>query len=129
MAEKTGIAGSASPGRITGVGGVFLKSRDPRALGAWYRDVLGLQLESWGGALLRHDAPQHPPVLAWNVFDQSADYFEPSKCEVMINYAVDDLGRRQRPARQIRLDTRSRRQQDRAVGTDSLKRGPAPASV
>lgn len=91
MAEKAGITGSESPGRITGVGGVFLKSRNPRALGAWYRDVLGLRLESWGGALLRHDAPQHPTVLAWNIFDQSSDYFEPSKCEVMINYAVDDL--------------------------------------
>lgn len=49
-------------GHVTGVGGIFFKAQDPKALAAWYRDVLGLPLEAWGGALLRHDAPQHPPV-------------------------------------------------------------------
>ena len=78
-------------GRITGVGGVFIKSRDPKALAAWYRDVLGLKLESWGGAMLRYDEPGHPPVLTWNAFPASTDYFAPSTREVMINFAVDDL--------------------------------------
>jgi len=83
-------AGS-SPGRIIGVGGVFLKSRDPKALAAWYQDVLGLSLEAWGGALFPSDAPQRSPMLAWNLFSQSTDYFAPSTREVMINYAVDNL--------------------------------------
>lgn len=78
-------------GRITGVGGVFIKSRDPKALAAWYRDVLGLELQSWGGAILRYDAPGHPPVLTWNAFPATTDYFAPSSREVMINFAVDDL--------------------------------------
>jgi len=44
---------SAEPaGHITGVGGIFFKSKDPKALTAWYRDVLGLKIESWGGAAL-----------------------------------------------------------------------------
>lgn len=80
-----------SAGRVTGIGGVFLKSRDPKALAAWYQDVLGLPLEAWGGALLRYDAPLHPPMLVWNLFDQATDYFAPSTRDVMINYAVDDL--------------------------------------
>jgi catechol 2,3-dioxygenase-like lactoylglutathione lyase family enzyme len=80
-----------SPGRITGIGGIFIKSKDPKALAAWYRDVLGLHLESWGGALLRYDAPQHPPAVVWNAFPESTDYFGPSKQDFMINYAVDDL--------------------------------------
>lgn len=88
MATKTG---GESAGHITGVGGVFLKSPNPKALATWYQDVLGLKVEPWGGALLRYDAPQHPPKLAWNVFDQSTEYFAPSTCDVMINYAVDNL--------------------------------------
>jgi catechol 2,3-dioxygenase-like lactoylglutathione lyase family enzyme len=78
-------------GRITGVGGVFFKAKDPKALAAWYRDVLGLPLEAWGGAALRYDAPMHPPVLAWSAFPASTSYFAPSTSDFMINYAVDDM--------------------------------------
>jgi len=83
---------SAEPaGRITGVGGVFFKAKDPKALAAWYRDVLGMPLEAWGGAALRYDAPNHPPALIWNAFPASTDYFAPSTGGFMINYAVDDM--------------------------------------
>jgi predicted enzyme related to lactoylglutathione lyase len=78
-------------GRITGVGGIFLKSKDPKALMAWYRDVLGIELETWGGAAMRYDAPNHPPVLIFNAFDQKTDYMAPSTREFMIDFAVDDL--------------------------------------
>lgn len=83
---------SAEPaGRITGLGGVFVRSHDPKALMAWYRDVLGIKVESWGGALLRYDAPEHPPVIVLNAFDQASDYMAPSTREFMLNFAVDDL--------------------------------------
>lgn len=85
------MASKESPGRVTGIGGIFLKSRDPKALAAWYQEVLGLELEDWGGALLHYDAPLHPPMLVWSLFDQSTDYFAPSTRDLMINYAVDDL--------------------------------------
>ena len=78
-------------GHVTGIGGVFFKSKDPKALAAWYRDVLGLSVESWGGAVLAYDAPGHPPVLAWNAFPESTDYMAPSGRDFMINFAVDDL--------------------------------------
>jgi predicted enzyme related to lactoylglutathione lyase len=78
-------------GRITGVGGVFFRSKDPKALAAWYRDVLGVTIEPWGGAMLRYDAPGHPPVLVWSPFPQSTDYMAPSTREFMIDFAVDDL--------------------------------------
>lgn len=78
-------------GRITGVGGIFVRSKDPKALAAWYRDVLGLPLEAWGGALLRYDAPGHPPVVVWNAFRDTTNYMAPSTREFMINFAVDDL--------------------------------------
>ena len=77
--------------RITGIGGVFFKSADPKALSAWYRDVLGLELQDWGGAMLAYDAPGHPPHVVWSPFASDTKYFAPSTRELMINYAVDDL--------------------------------------
>ncbi len=78
-------------GRITGVGGIFVKSKDPKALARWYRDVLGIPLESWGGAMLKYDAPGHPPVVTWNALPAATDYMAPSTREFMIDFAVDDL--------------------------------------
>ena len=83
---------AAPAGRITGVGGLFVKSKDPKALAAWYRDVLGIALEPWGGAMLRYDAPGHPPAVVWSAFPQTTDYMAPSTRDFMINFAVDDLG-------------------------------------
>ena len=92
MLTSWGEAGADEPaGHITGVGGVFFKAKDPKALAAWYRDVLGLPLEPWGGAALRYDAPKHPPALIWNAFPASTKYFAPSTGTFMINYAVDDM--------------------------------------
>jgi catechol 2,3-dioxygenase-like lactoylglutathione lyase family enzyme len=86
------LALNAQPvGHVTGVGGVFVRSKDPKALAAWYRDVLGVKLEPWGGAMLRYDAPGHPPVLVWSPFPQTTTYMAPSTREFMLDFAVDDL--------------------------------------
>jgi catechol 2,3-dioxygenase-like lactoylglutathione lyase family enzyme len=92
MASSQASLSAEPAGRITGIGGIFFKAKDPKALAAWYRDVLGMPLESWGGAMLRYDAPNHPPVTTWNAFPASTTYFAPSSSEFMINYAVDDMG-------------------------------------
>ncbi|HEY1749032.1 MAG: VOC family protein [Rhizomicrobium sp.] len=81
----------ATAGHITGIGGIFVKSKDPKALSAWYRDVLGISVESWGGAMLRYDAPGHPSVAVWNAFPETTDYTAPSTREFMLDFAVDDL--------------------------------------
>ncbi len=87
-----GSAVHAEPaGHITGVGGVFVKSKDPKALARWYRDVLGMAVEPWGGAALRYDAPGHPPAVAWNALPAASGYTSPSTREFMIDFAVDDL--------------------------------------
>jgi predicted enzyme related to lactoylglutathione lyase len=91
MPGSVSAATADEPGHITGVGGVFFNAKDPKALATWYRDVLGLPLEKWGGAALRYDAPKHPPKLAWNAFPASISYFAPSTSPFMINYAVDDM--------------------------------------
>ena len=76
--------------RITGIGGVFIKSPNPKALSAWYRDKLGMAVEDWGGALLKQ-SPQSPHSATWSPFEQGTQYFAPSTRDVMINFAVDDL--------------------------------------
>lgn len=96
VASVAGLMEAASAseppaGHITGVGGVFFKAKDPKALAAWYRDVLGMPVEAWGGASLRYDAPRHPPALAWSAFPSSTKYFAPSTSGMMIDYAVDDM--------------------------------------
>ena len=91
LAGPVHAAPDAPAGHVTGIGGVFIKARDPKALAAWYRDVLGLPLQPWGGAALRYDAPQHPPAAAWSAFPASTAYFAPSTAPFMIDYAVDDL--------------------------------------
>src|SRR6185436_14447288 len=70
--------------RVTGIGGIFFKSSNPASLRAWYRDTLGIKLESWGGAALPYDDPDHPPALIWSPFPQSTDYMAPSTKEFMI---------------------------------------------
>ncbi len=79
------------PGHVTGVGGVFVKSKDPKALAQWYREVLGLEVASWGGAAMPFDAPGHPPKVSWTAFPDTSDYMSPSTREFMINFAVDDM--------------------------------------
>ena len=70
---------------------MFVKRKDPKALAQWYRDVLGLDVKSWGGAALPFDAPGHPPKVSWTAFPASSDYMSPSTREFMINFAVDDM--------------------------------------
>ena len=73
--------------RVTGIGGIFFKARDPAALREWYRKHLGLDIQSWGG--LAFDASTG--VTAWSIFPESSKHFEPSTAPFMINYRVDDL--------------------------------------
>ncbi|MET3722150.1 VOC family protein [Sphingomonas trueperi] len=84
-------AAQAQAGHITGIGGVFVTSKDPKALAAWYRDVLGIAVEPWGGAMLRYDAPEHPPVAVWTVLRETSPQIAPSPRGFMLDFAVDDL--------------------------------------
>ena len=85
--------------RVTGIGGVFLRSRDPKALSAWYAKHLHFDLSPYGMVKFtwadeaRHNLP--PGVTAWTTFPADTTYFGPSAPTgpqaVMINYRVDDL--------------------------------------
>ena len=80
--------------KITGVGGVFFKSKgDHAALAAWYRKYLGMALEDFGGAILRwpDDKAEDRGLTVWHVAGKDSKWFSPSTSSFMINYRVDDL--------------------------------------
>ena len=76
--------------RVTGIGGIFFKSADPKSLGVWYRDHLGLDVTDWGGAIFEWGGPESPPGMTiWSPFAQDTDYMEPSSASFMINVRID----------------------------------------
>jgi predicted enzyme related to lactoylglutathione lyase len=74
--------------RVTGIGGVFLRSRDPAALAVWYAEQLGLGVEDWHGAVLRASGGE---TLVWAAFPAETEYFGRHDQQAMVNYRVDDL--------------------------------------
>jgi hypothetical protein len=74
--------------RATGIGGVFVRSPHPEALRAWYAEHLGLELDDFGGAVLRSSGGES---LVWAVFADDTDYFGSREQQAMVNYRVSDL--------------------------------------
>lgn len=78
--------------KVTGVGGVFIRSKDPKALAAWYAEHLGIVLDDYGGASLKwDDVRDGTGVTVWSAFPDDTKYFGEGQQAVMINYLVDDL--------------------------------------
>ena len=81
---------------ITGIGGIFFKANDPKALGEWYRKHLGLEVEEYGGVTFREsagagDLPPRQAYTVWSPFSADTDYFAPSEKPFMINFRVANL--------------------------------------
>lgn len=80
--------------RVTGIGGIFFKTKDPKALAEWYRVHLGMDVEEWGGVAFRwvtDDNPSGTGTTVWSPFQADTQYFAPSEASFMINYRVEDL--------------------------------------
>ena len=79
--------------RVTGVGGIFFRARDPKALAAWYAQHLGIQISEWGGAqfLWSDEVPPTTGGTAWSLFPADTKYFGTGPQSAMVNYRVDDL--------------------------------------
>ncbi|MBV8605680.1 MAG: VOC family protein [Pelomonas sp.] len=80
--------------RVTGIGGIFFKAKDPVALRAWYRTHLGVDVQSWGGAAFDWTDADGKPVggtTAWSINAADGDSFAPSQASFMVNYRVADL--------------------------------------
>lgn len=80
--------------RVTGIGGIFFKARDPAALRAWYQQHLGIDVQAWGGAVFRwtdaNGAPT-PGSSVWSIAAADSEIFASSSASFVLNYRVADL--------------------------------------
>ncbi len=91
-ADKAEKSDKVTMKRVTGIGGVFIRAKDPAKLRAWYKTHLGIDVQVWGGTAFRWaDAARTPAngSTAWSVSNGSD--FAPSNASFMINYRVADL--------------------------------------
>lgn len=84
---------SIKKGCVTGIGGIFFKSNDPKSQREWYNANLGLVTNDYGSLFeFRQGAhPEKVGYLQWSPFDADTKYFQPSTKEFMINYRVENL--------------------------------------
>lgn len=80
--------------RVTGIGGLFFKSDDPKKLMDWYRQHLGIETDASGGWMFAWREKRKPHRVGFTVFspfERATDYFEPSEQPYMFNFRVADL--------------------------------------
>lgn len=80
-------------GRVTGIGGIFFKSKDPKTLRAWYQEHLGFSVNAYGAVFEWRQASDSSKkgFSQWSPFKASTNYFAPSTKDFMINYRVQNL--------------------------------------
>jgi predicted enzyme related to lactoylglutathione lyase len=79
--------------KVTGIGGVFFKCKDPRKISEWYKANLGMDTNQFGANFEWREMEDSSKIgsTQWSPFDEKTQYFEPSTKEFMINYRVDNL--------------------------------------
>jgi predicted enzyme related to lactoylglutathione lyase len=79
--------------RVTGIGGVFLRSPDPKAMAKWYADHLGIRLSDFNGTGFQwsDEVPAGTGMTAWSAFPTDSGYLGERTQQAMVNYRVDDL--------------------------------------
>ncbi|MGZ3905029.1 MAG: VOC family protein [Bacteroidia bacterium] len=89
---KTTTVKDTTP-KVTGIGGIFFKSKSVKATKEWYSKNLGLAMTDWGSPFEFRNAnrPDEINYLSWSVFKDSTNYFDPSTKEFMINYRVQNI--------------------------------------
>jgi predicted enzyme related to lactoylglutathione lyase len=79
--------------RVTGIGGIFFKCKDPKAMNEWYKTHLGFDTSPYGTSFeWRHmEDSTKKGLTQWNPFPENTKYFDPSTKDFMINYRVENL--------------------------------------
>src|SRR6195952_5862680 len=79
--------------RVTAIGGIFFKAKDPVALKAWYSKYLGMQMGEFGSDFEWHQGMDSTKkgFTLWAPFKETTKYFQPSEKQFMINYRVEGL--------------------------------------
>ena len=80
-------------GRITGIGGIFFKCKDPKAVRDWYQTHLGLNTNPYGAVFEWYQGADSTKkgFSQWSPFKETTTYFQPSTKDFMINYRVDNM--------------------------------------
>src|SRR5829696_7319887 len=71
--------------KVTGIGGIFMAAKDPKALGAWYKKHLGIDVQPWGGAAFDWTDSEGNPTrgtTAWSIGPADGKHFAPSKFDL-----------------------------------------------
>lgn len=80
--------------RVTGIGGIFIKARDPKALQAWYKRHLGIDVQAWGGTAFRWTDAEGRPVAGttvWSIGSAEGDAAATGAAPFVVNYRVADV--------------------------------------
>jgi len=79
--------------KVTGIGGIFFKCKDPGKMREWYSTHLGLNTNQYGAVFeWRQGADTTKKGFTqWSLFKETTKYFEPSTKDFMINYRVENL--------------------------------------
>lgn len=79
--------------KVTGIGGIFFKCKDPQKVREWYQTNLGLNTNKYGAVFewRQGDDTTKKGFTQWSPFNEKTKYFEPSTKEFMINYRVENM--------------------------------------
>ncbi|MCB0456402.1 MAG: VOC family protein [Flavobacteriaceae bacterium] len=77
--------------RVTGIGGLFFKAKDPKATKEWYHKHLGFPTDDWGCSFWWKDNEGNKCSTQWSPFAENTKYYEPSQKDFMFNYRVENL--------------------------------------
>ena len=79
--------------KVTGIGGIFFKCKDPKAINEWYKTHLGFNTSPYGTSFEWREAEDSTKkgLTQWTPFTETTKYFAPSTKDFMINYRVENL--------------------------------------
>jgi len=79
--------------RVTGIGGIFFKCKDPKKMREWYKTHLGLNTNQYGTVFEWRQGTDTTKkgFTQWSPFAETTKYFQPSTKDFMINYRVENL--------------------------------------
>jgi predicted enzyme related to lactoylglutathione lyase len=77
--------------KVTGIGGIFFYSENPKQTNEWYSKNLGFEINDWGSVSFESRDSEETTSLQWKTFKKDENYFSPSKKGFMINYKVQDI--------------------------------------
>ncbi len=79
--------------RVTSIGGIFFKCKDPKKMKEWYKTHLGLNTDKYGTVFEWRQATDSTKkgFTQWSPFAETTKYFEPSTKDFMINYRVENM--------------------------------------